>query len=537
MVTSLKFSLQQGFAAWREAFVAVRRGETPRPTPGEVKCGVVGHCVLAGRITVAQSKSRKVLAAVCAYLRILAPISVCLRVGATRRSLDPMKRIYFYDRGENECRSGVICARGTAWFRLIPLCAALYRLAGEQGHAEAWTPYAFCSCRLSFNGQQYRNYRAGKCRKLKLAATLSKLLHRFVEGGVELVQSGLGFVAHVGETERGAFDLAVAAVDEDALVFDEFLEFGDVHRAAAGFGAVVHAGERDGFVAFVREQIEAVARGPIAGHLREFQVAGITGVQALSEKVFELRGEGVNVADARRAGRHAAFGVLLEFDEVEIITAVLDGGGLGERLRRTREDGEAGRHGEGLLCAGEQDIDAERVKFDLGGGQRADGVHDEDDVGIFFLERGDLGERAHDAGGGFVMDERERIELAGGEFGVDLFGADGRTPFSLETFGLLAATGGDIEPLVRERAAHAVEDLFGHEIADGAFHDAPGGRGAEVDELLGVEQRLKLGHHLAVKVFEALAAMADHGRSKRAKGFLADFDRARNMEFNMRHRL
>ena len=56
-------------------------------------------------------------------------------------------------------------------------------------------------------------------------------------------------------------------------------------------------------------------------------------------------------------------GILLELDEVEVIAAVLDRGGAGERGRRAGEDGQAGRHGEGFLGAGQQDVNAQRVEI------------------------------------------------------------------------------------------------------------------------------------------------------------------------------
>jgi hypothetical protein len=50
-----------------------------------------------------------------------------------------------------------------------------------------------------------------------------------------------------------------------------------------------------------------------------------------------------------------------------------------------------------------------------------------------------------------------------------------------------------------------------------------------IDQLLRVEQGLQLGLNFGVEVFEALAAMTDHGGAERAKGLFADFDRSRNV--------
>src|SRR5581483_3113233 len=103
--------------------------------------------------------------------------------------------------------------------------------------------------------------------------------------------------------------------------------------------------------------------------------------------------------------------------------------------------------------------------------------------------------------------------------------------------GLFAATLRDIEPFVRKSAAHAIEHLLRNEIADGAFHHAPGGRSAQIDQLLRVEYGLQLGLDARVEVLEALAAMADHGRTKRAKGFFTDFNGPRDVQFHMCHKL
>src|SRR6266545_2082529 len=101
--------------------------------------------------------------------------------------------------------------------------------------------------------------------------------------------------------EACPLDFSVTAVDEEALVLDELLQFGHVDDTAPGFGAVVHAGERDRLETVVREEGESVPRGPVPGHLRQRRVPRVTGVQAFTENVFQLRCQGINVADARRA--------------------------------------------------------------------------------------------------------------------------------------------------------------------------------------------------------------------------------------------
>jgi hypothetical protein len=133
------------------------------------------------------------------------------------------------------------------------------------------------------------------------------------------------------------------------------------------------------------------------------------------------------------------------------------------------------------------------------------------------------------------VNQRQRVELARGQFFIHRFRANGRAPRHLERFGLFAAAFRDIEPFVGKCAAHAVEHFFGDQIADGAFHHPPGGGGAQKNQLLGVEKRLQLRLDSRVEVFEPLPAMADHRRTERAERLLADLDRPRNVEFYVPH--
>ena len=94
------------------------------------------------------------------------------------------------------------------------------------------------------------------------------------------------------------------------------------------------------------------------------------------------------------------------------------------------------------------------IEFNLRRGHRTDRIHDEHHVRIFFLERGDFGQRAHHAGGGFVVNERERVELAGGKFRIDLLGADGRAPIHLQAFGLLCRSACETSSHLSENAPH-----------------------------------------------------------------------------------
>jgi len=218
----------------------------------------------------------------------------------------------------------------------------------------------------------------------------------------------------------------------------------------------------------------------------------------------------MDVADARGAGGDALRGVLLELNQIEVVAAILCRGGFGERSSRAGEHGQSRREGKGLLRSGEQHIDAQGVELDLDCAHRTDGVDDEHHVRILGLERRHFGQRAHDASRRLVVNERERIGRSGRQFAVDVLGADGRAPGDLQGLGLLAAAFRDVVPLVGKGAAHAIEHLLVHQVANSSLHHPPRGGRAQEDRLPRVEQFLEPRLDARVQVFEALAAMSDH---------------------------
>jgi hypothetical protein len=88
-------------------------------------------------------------------------------------------------------------------------------------------------------------------------------------------------------------------------------------------------------------------------------------LDAFGGDIFEFRGEGVNVADARSAGGHALLAVLLELEEIEVVAAIGGLGGTGHGGGGASEEGDARGQCERLLGAGEQHIEAETVEVDL----------------------------------------------------------------------------------------------------------------------------------------------------------------------------
>ena len=72
---------------------------------------------------------------------------------------------------------------------------------------------------------------------------------------------------------------------------------------------------------------------------------------------------GAGPLDHGQHRRHALLGVLLKFDKIEIVAAVLCGGRLGERGGRAGEYGRARGERKSLLGSGQQNINPELVEF------------------------------------------------------------------------------------------------------------------------------------------------------------------------------
>ena len=270
-----------------------------------------------------------------------------------------------------------------------------------------------------------------------------------------------GFVAHIRDAEGEAFDFAVAAVDDEAVLGLEGLDEGRLVEA----GRCVEAAERDRAVAFGGEVPEVVACGPLVDHRVVFLVACEAFFDAFIFDHAEDVLESEDQRDGRRRWRIVFLGIFCELDEVEIVAAVgnafraFDGG------LRAGEHREAGWQGEGLLHTGEKNIDAERIHVDRHCGKRRDRVDHQQDAWEGFHHFSDAGEVVEHTGRGFVVDERDEIESAFLKFRAHRIGRDCFAPLDLDFFCGDAHFVGDIEPLIGEGTAAKREGFFRAEVA------------------------------------------------------------------------
>ncbi len=161
--------------------------------------------------------------------------------------------------------------------------------------------------------------------------------------------------------------------------------------------------------------------------------------------------EAAHERDSRRP-RHIVLGVALEIAvEIEIEVRLLDGGGFLLRFLGDAEERQArGKH-EGLLRAGDDDVDAPFVGLH---GERADGgdaVGDEDGVGVP-RERGDALQVGDGAGGGFGVHQHDGVIVLVLEGVGDLLDGDGGAVVGLEDGGVPLVAFADLDPAFGELA-------------------------------------------------------------------------------------
>ena len=246
---------------------------------------------------------------------------------------------------------------------------------------------------------------------------------------------------------------------------------------------------------------------------------------ALGENVIQLRFERVDVADARRARRHVLRLVLRELHEIKIVSASLHRRRAIHRLLARGEKREPRRHRERLLRSREQHINAQRIHRDRHHAERRHAVHDQAHIREILHHRADLLDVRHHARRGLVVNQRHRIESARTQCRADLLAAHRLTPFHLQCHRLLAALFRHVEPLVRKRAAHAVQHLArAHEIAHRALHHAPRAARGKHHRLRRAEEFLQPRLDSAVELFEIPAAVSDHRPAHGAESFFGDFD-------------
>ena len=192
------------------------------------------------------------------------------------------------------------------------------------------------------------------------------------------------------------------------------MQFGDIDVFI-----ILDAAERNRFVPGFGEHLETARLHPVPDQPGHFAMAGIAVVQAFGGDLVEFELQAVDMPNARRAGRHVLVVIRFEFEEVKVVAAPGNGSRLFERALADGKHREARRQRPGLLHAGQQHVNAQRIRVDFHAGHGADRVHNKHDVRIAAHDRRDLGERVHQAGGSLVVNKRQRIELAGFELGID----------------------------------------------------------------------------------------------------------------------
>jgi hypothetical protein len=124
-------------------------------------------------------------------------------------------------------------------------------------------------------------------------------------------------------------------------------------------------------------------------------------------------------------------------------------------LKRERPGGRARAFCEPV----KEDIDAEFIHGNGNHAEGRNGIDDEEDIRKLAHDGGDFLDRAHHARGGLICDERDGVEAARLERFANLLARIGCPHSTCSATAFLAALLRYVEPLVRKRAAHAVQHL------------------------------------------------------------------------------
>ena len=314
------------------------------------------------------------------------------------------------------------------------------------------------------------NYRLAARRLGAVRNNLRQIaLQNIVEARQQMRNRFLSFVAHIRQAEGLATDLSITRIDHQMMFSSQF------PRKLQHIDAFIVFDARQCLCAepLPGEEFEPNATHPIMHERIGANVTGITRFQPFLEDLIELVFERMNVPDARRAGRHPLGLFAPELQEIEIKSAIRNFLRARKGLFRNGEQRKARRQRKRLLRPGKHHVDAERVHVDLHRRERGNRINDERDVRIPGEDAADFRERIHHPGGRFTVGQRDGIEFSTGQLSVEIFVVDVLPPFDLKRLGFLPTTPGDIEPFVGERAAHAIQDFFSHEVANCALHHSP----------------------------------------------------------------
>ena len=113
---------------------------------------------------------------------------------------------------------------------------------------------------------------------------LRGLFQAGVEASEEMGDSFLSFVAHVREAKGLAFDLAIAAVDDEMMFFAQI-----AHESRYVDGAVIFdAGKSDGAKIFFGEEFETSLTDPLVDERIGKRVTSKTRRQSFVKNIFKL---------------------------------------------------------------------------------------------------------------------------------------------------------------------------------------------------------------------------------------------------------
>jgi hypothetical protein len=162
------------------------------------------------------------------------------------------------------------------------------------------------------------------------------------------------------------------------------------------------------------------------------------------------------------------------------------------------------------LGSGDEHIDAKFVFLDGERTERADRIHNRDDIRKLSDDRHDCSQIAHATARGLVVNQGDCIVRAGCELTANGLRLHWLPPFELQCSSGNATALGDVVPLIGKRPVHAIQHLLLCDVPHGSFHRAPRTAGRNVNRILRIEEGLKIRLNRLVQRHKIGAPMPYH---------------------------
>ena len=210
----------------------------------------------------------------------------------------------------------------------------------------------------------------------------------------------------MADPERLLLEIAVSVRQEHIILAQRLVQGGNGDSSG-----ILDAGQRDRFKPRFGKEIEAIP-GPLSSQFCALLMTSVPAV-LIGENHRKAILQCLHQCDGGCAGRLVLLPRLVHGEDVEVEASVLDGFGTLQRPLRNRQQRQSWRQCERLLAAGCEIIDGSHFPQMNGHCCRTgDGIDQQEHIVLLSHHLGDVSQRAHHTGAGFIVNDGHGIEIA-----------------------------------------------------------------------------------------------------------------------------